>query len=69
MKKDTWRLRLKAAGLTQRDIARRLGWQVSSVTRALDRDPPSAEILAVIEAAEIMTGEQRARWFDHGSSR
>lgn len=63
MKRDLWRLRLKAAGLTQRAIARRLGWQITSVTRALDYDPPSSEIQAVIEAAELMTGEQRARWF------
>ena len=64
MKSDLWRHRLRAVGLTQRDIAKLLGWQISSVTRALNRDPPSAEVRAIIEAAELMTGEMRARWLE-----
>jgi transcriptional regulator with XRE-family HTH domain len=66
MKNDPWRRRLKDAGLTQRDIARRLEWEPTSVARALSRAPTSPIIVAIIEAAEIMTDEQRALWLNGG---
>jgi hypothetical protein len=59
---DPWRQRIKAIGLTQNDIASLLGWSRSGVYKALTQDPPSKPVWAVIVAAELMTGEQRARW-------
>jgi len=66
MKDAPWQARARAAGLTQKLIAKLTGRNENSVGRSLAGERQTADApgpyIAVILAWEIMTPEQRDRW-------
>lgn len=60
-KASGWRDRIRALGITQAQLARRLGIWDETLSRSLNGEP-MAYVIAAIEAAEIMTPEQRQKW-------
>lgn len=55
-----WTARLKATGLDQVELAKRLGVSVTAVKKGLWS--ANSRYTALVEALEIMTPEQRREW-------
>ncbi len=63
-----WQKRAKAAGLSQKALARLLGFAENTISRQLRGKWSSGatprHVIAAIIAWELMTPDQREKWFD-----
>jgi len=65
---EDWRKRIKAAGLTQRQLAQILDMDESTISRQFRGERPIAGyVIAAILAWEIMDPNRRAEWIDRTS--